>query len=396
MPCSIGAHRGARQAFEALRRRGAGRDRAAALARRSGARTRSDFHRRHAALGVDAVRTDPRHASRCRGRAANCRTWARSSRPESQRRRQPYPQWIAVGDRGRTGSDWGDYLSRTARWRVRRPRFTDKMPDNWKHAGILRAMLPAATVIDVRRDRVETAWSCFRQQFYQLPDFSADLADIATALRGCERAMDAWRMRDPRHIRLHRYEALLDRPRGQDSRAAGRLRVAIRRRLPGLPSQPAQRAHGERRAGAAAAACAIPRERICTARCWTPCARRWALVGRMPSSRHAIRAKCPHGRPAHRHHRRHHRQGVLRRQVGLPGRRAADRPHPRGTRRRVPVQRDPDHPQGFAAHRCRRPGTAARDHRRAADAARAGHAWHRHDGRDGARCWRASPTRRSC
>jgi len=131
---------------------------------------------------------------------------------ESVRRGQPYPQWIAQA----TAEDWQrlgrDYLQRTARWRARRPRFTDKMPDNWKHAGILRAMLPGATVIDVRRDRLETAWSCFRQQFYRLPDFSADLADIAVYLRGCERAMDTWRGRDPAHVRLHRYEALLADP----------------------------------------------------------------------------------------------------------------------------------------------------------------------------------------
>ena len=131
---------------------------------------------------------------------------------ESMRRGQPFPQWIASA----TAADWQRlgqaYLQRTARWRTRRPRFTDKMPDNWKLAGILRAMLPGATVLDVRRDPLETAWSCFRQQFYRLPDFSADLRNVAIALRGCERAMDAWRARDPAHIRLHRYEALLDDP----------------------------------------------------------------------------------------------------------------------------------------------------------------------------------------
>ncbi len=134
---------------------------------------------------------------------------------ESMRRGLAYPQWIAKA----TAEDWyrrgQAYLQRTARWRSRRPRFTDKMPDNWKHAGILRAMLPGATIIEVRRDPLETAWSCFRQQFYRLPDFSADLADIATYLRGCERAMDAWRARDPGHIRLHRYEALLADPQAR-------------------------------------------------------------------------------------------------------------------------------------------------------------------------------------
>ena len=134
---------------------------------------------------------------------------------ESVRRQRPYPQWIADADAG----DWlrlgREYLHRTERWRARRPRFTDKMPENWKHAGILRAMLPGATVIEVRRDPVETAWSCFRQQFYQLPHFSCAFDDIAAYLAGCESAMDSWCARDPRRIYLQRYEALLAAPEAQ-------------------------------------------------------------------------------------------------------------------------------------------------------------------------------------
>ena len=131
---------------------------------------------------------------------------------ESIRRGMPYPQWIPQA----TAADWHrlgrDYLERTARWRAERPRFTDKMPENWKHAGILRAMLPGATVIETRRDPLETAWSCFKQQFYGQPHFANDLEDIAAHLLGCERAMDAWRARDPARIRLHRYEDLLADP----------------------------------------------------------------------------------------------------------------------------------------------------------------------------------------
>jgi hypothetical protein len=105
-----------------------------------------------------------------------------------------------------------DYLQRTARWRSSKPRFTDKMPENWKLAGVLRAMLPGATVVETRRDPLETAWSCYRQPFYQLPHFSCAFDDIAACLRGSERAMDAIRARDPGRVRLFRYEELLADP----------------------------------------------------------------------------------------------------------------------------------------------------------------------------------------
>ena len=131
---------------------------------------------------------------------------------ESMRRGVAYPQWIpqaTAGDWHRLGSD---YLARTARWRAHKPRFTDKLPENWKHAGILRAMLPGAAVIETRRDPLETAWSCFKQQFYSQPHFANDLGDIAVHIRGSEQAMDTFRARDPARIRLHRYEDLLADP----------------------------------------------------------------------------------------------------------------------------------------------------------------------------------------
>ena len=131
---------------------------------------------------------------------------------ESARRERAFPEWIAQAD----ADDWQrlgrDYLQRTARWRERRPRFTDKMPENWLHAGVLRAMLPGATVLETRRDPIETAWSCYRQHFYRLPHFSCDFGDIAAFMRDSQRAMDTWRERDPGHVHLQSYEALLHDP----------------------------------------------------------------------------------------------------------------------------------------------------------------------------------------
>jgi Flp pilus assembly protein TadD len=134
---------------------------------------------------------------------------------ESARRGRPFLQWVGAA----TADDWQrlglDYLRRTARWRERRPRFTDKMPENWLYAGVLRAMLPGAKVIETRRDPVEVGWSCFKQHFYRLPHFSCDLADIAAYTRDCERALAHWGKADPARVRAHSYEALLADPEGQ-------------------------------------------------------------------------------------------------------------------------------------------------------------------------------------
>lgn len=127
---------------------------------------------------------------------------------ESARRGRPFPGWVSQAD----ADDWQrlgqDYLQRTARWRERRPRFTDKMPENWLYAGVLRAMLPGATVIETRRDRLETAWSCYKQHFYRLPHFSCDFDHIAAFMRDCEHAMEIFRERDPGRVHLQSYEAL--------------------------------------------------------------------------------------------------------------------------------------------------------------------------------------------
>ncbi|MEI7037766.1 tetratricopeptide repeat-containing sulfotransferase family protein [Fulvimonas yonginensis] len=134
---------------------------------------------------------------------------------ESGRRRQPFPQWVPAA----SAQDWQRlgrrYLERTARWRERRPRFTDKLPENWLYSGILAAMLPGARIVDVRRDPVEAGWSCFKQQFYRLPHFACTLTDIAAYIRDYQAAMDRWQALAPTRIRTQRYEALLADPQAE-------------------------------------------------------------------------------------------------------------------------------------------------------------------------------------
>lgn len=135
---------------------------------------------------------------------------------ESARRGAAFPDWVAHA----TPADWRrlgeQYLQATARWRERRPRFTDKLPDNWRFVGAALAMLPAARIVVCRRDPLETCLSCFRQMFMRGGQaFSYDLDDIAAYWHDFDRAARHWQTLYPARVRTQSYEALLADPQAQ-------------------------------------------------------------------------------------------------------------------------------------------------------------------------------------
>jgi tetratricopeptide (TPR) repeat protein len=72
-----------------------------------------------------------------------------------------------------------DYLERThIQRKLGRPRFIDKMPNNWRHAGLIALMLPGATIIDARRHPLGCCLSNFKQHFARGQAFSYDLNDL--------------------------------------------------------------------------------------------------------------------------------------------------------------------------------------------------------------------------
>ena len=130
---------------------------------------------------------------------------------ESARRRTPLPQWFSAA----TPADWRrlgeDYLARTARWRRKKPRFTDKFPGNWIVAEAALAMLPGARVIDCRRDAIETCWSCFKQFFAPgMAAWSCSFEGLANYWRECLRQGNRLATRYPRSFRVMGYEAFVD------------------------------------------------------------------------------------------------------------------------------------------------------------------------------------------
>jgi len=135
---------------------------------------------------------------------------------ESIRRGVPYTRWAEHA----TPADWErlgrDYLARTARWRAERPRFTDKLPNNWALIGAAHAMLPEAKFIACHRDPVETCWSCYKQLFAPgLVNYAYDLGELAAYWRDYDRLARFWVERYPSHVRAQSYEALLAEPESE-------------------------------------------------------------------------------------------------------------------------------------------------------------------------------------
>ncbi|EGY02191.1 TPR repeat domain protein/sulfotransferase [Nitrospirillum viridazoti Y2] len=89
-----------------------------------------------------------------------------------------------------------EYIART---RVHRheakPFFIDKMPNNWMHVALIRAILPKARIVDVRRHPLGVGWSAYKQHFARGQAFTYDLtelgryyADYATLMAHVDRA----------------------------------------------------------------------------------------------------------------------------------------------------------------------------------------------------------------
>jgi len=130
---------------------------------------------------------------------------------ESQRRGQPFAHWAKTA----APDDWARlgrrYLERTAHWRERKEHFTDKLPNNWFYLGAIRAMLPAARIVIVRRDPIETCLSCYRQHFSG-HEYTRTFSDLAAYRKDFDRAVRTWRERHPNDVHELVYEDLVAAP----------------------------------------------------------------------------------------------------------------------------------------------------------------------------------------
>ena len=120
---------------------------------------------------------------------------------------------LAPADLTRLGQE---YLDRT---RVHRkegnPRFIDKMPNNWMYAGLIRLILPNATIIDARRHPMGCCFSGWKQFFARGQLFSYDLAEIGRYYRAYVAQMAAFDREAPGAVHRVIYEDMVADTEGQ-------------------------------------------------------------------------------------------------------------------------------------------------------------------------------------
>ncbi|HWA88836.1 MAG TPA: sulfotransferase [Rhizomicrobium sp.] len=105
----------------------------------------------------------------------------------------PYPEILnelepeifeALGD---------EYIDDTRAFRrTERPYFIDKMPENFRHIGLIHLILPGAKIVDARRHPLSTGLSLFRQDFETDYAYSYDQGDIGRYYSDYVRLMAHW------------------------------------------------------------------------------------------------------------------------------------------------------------------------------------------------------------
>ena len=84
------------------------------------------------------------------------------------------------------------YLADTRVYRTGKPHFIDKMPNNFRHLGLIHLMLPNAKIIDARREPMACCFSNLKQLFANGQEFTYSMTDIARYYRTYLELMRHW------------------------------------------------------------------------------------------------------------------------------------------------------------------------------------------------------------
>ncbi|MFC3053265.1 tetratricopeptide repeat-containing sulfotransferase family protein [Kordiimonas pumila] len=102
------------------------------------------------------------------------------------------------------------YIRETQVHRSGAPYFTDKMPNNFRHIGLIKLILPNAKIIDARRNPMACCFSGFKQLFAEGQEFTYGLTEIGRYYKSYTKLMDHWHSVLPGQILHVQYEDVVD------------------------------------------------------------------------------------------------------------------------------------------------------------------------------------------
>jgi tetratricopeptide (TPR) repeat protein len=141
--------------------------------------------------------------------------------------RDGYPESVGTVPAAHLTALGSRYLEETAPLRSGREHFTDKLPNNFSHVGLIHAILPRATVIDARRHPMDSCFSTFKQHFAEGQTFSYDLEDLGRYYRCYLSLMDHWDAVLPGKVLHVQYEDLVRDPEASIRRLLEHCRLAF-------------------------------------------------------------------------------------------------------------------------------------------------------------------------
>jgi tetratricopeptide (TPR) repeat protein len=103
-----------------------------------------------------------------------------------------YPQVLATIDQDEFREFGEAFIRDTMIHRVGAPFFIDKMPNNFRHIGLIRMILPNAKIIDARRHPMACCFSAFKQLFAEGQEFTYNISDAGQYYRDYVELMAHW------------------------------------------------------------------------------------------------------------------------------------------------------------------------------------------------------------
>ena len=88
--------------------------------------------------------------------------------------------------------------------------FIDKMPNNFRHIGLIKLILPNAKIIDIRRNSMSACFSCYKQLFAEGQEFTYSLERLGNYYNNYIDLMNHWNKVLPNQILSVNYEDLVN------------------------------------------------------------------------------------------------------------------------------------------------------------------------------------------